>query len=134
MSEQKHTPGEWVQLANVSGMGLSIRIHSDRGLRLIASVGTHDVNVSNGKDGIYHDFKDHHEIEANARLIAAAPDMALVLAGVACGAIRAEPGTRELAFDGLRYSLGRNPDWKRVVGIMGRDRLAAAIRKAGGVA
>jgi len=119
----KHTPGPWHIIHEPTLNTYHIRVE-DLDAAPVASL-----FYSSG--GCRPQFS-RELIDANARLIAAAPDMALVLAGVACGAIRAEPGTRELAFDGLRYSLGRNPDWKRVVGIMGRDRLAAAIRKAGG--
>lgn len=117
MSEQRHMPGPW------NAEGLEVWAVGSRRINL-TSVGTPKI-----AEVCEHNIEGQSAL-ATARLIAAAPDMDLLLSGVACGVIRSEPGTRELAFDGLRYSLGLNPDWATTVGIMGRDRLVAAIAKA----
>lgn len=78
---------------------------------------------------------DHAQSEnnANARLIAAAPDMALMLDAIRFGVVDFYRPTGELRFNGMLYAFHDN-DWSRIVSILGRDELRAAIRKAGGAA
>ena len=68
---------------------------------------------------------------ANARLIAAAPDMDLLLRCIGLGVARVTPETHEIAFGGIRVAFAAyTGDWSRVVELLGRDRLRAALALA----
>jgi hypothetical protein len=57
----------------------------------------------------------------------------LILRGIAAGVIRPEPTTNELAFNGLRYSIGRgNPktQWTDMLAVMGEAKIVQAIAKS----
>jgi hypothetical protein len=81
-----HTPGPWQFQYDADG---DHAIFS--GSKLLA--------VTTGDREIGHDID-----EANARLMASAPDHALIAAGLCSRVIRWETKTNELCFDGLRYS------------------------------
>lgn len=65
-----------------------------------------------------------------AQAIEEVPDMLLALELIAAGLARIEPATREFCFDGMRYCMGSEADWKLIFDIIGRakaiDLLAAA--------
>ena len=75
------------------------------------------------------------EQEYNARLIAAAPAMDMVLQMISLGiaGIQRSSTTNlvEFCFDGLRYS-ATNGDWSRVIDAVGWDRCRKAIQKVSG--
>lgn len=72
-------------------------------------------------------------IQANAHLLAASYDMALVLRALRVGVMRFHEATGEISFNGLRYSTtGMPADWTLVVDICGRKNIEACIAKAGG--
>lgn len=78
MTKSKHTPGPWnVSASQVSGRGYSRHIDTPHGR--IISIGSHDIR-SGGTHASYtqafDDLPFSMEVaEANARLIAAAPDL-----------------------------------------------------------
>ncbi len=69
-------------------------------------------------------------IRANARLMAAAPAMELVLALISHGLARIERvgSLVEFCFDGLRYI--NHGDWNATLGVIGWDKARDAIAKA----
>lgn len=109
-SKAKHTPGPWV----VTRGGQSEPFSVEASTRTVALVKT---------------CRD--ETDANARLIAASPDMDLLLEAFRTGVIEVYKPTGEFRFNGLMYSTFR-ADWSTLVAGMGRDTLAAAIAKAEG--
>jgi hypothetical protein len=50
----------------------------------------------------------------------------LILSALLGGEARIEPATREFCFRGIRYTVGRPPDWGWTVKHIGRDKLEAA--------
>lgn len=73
------------------------------------------------------------ETRANAHLIAAAPDMELLLRALRCGVAEFHRPTGELRFGGLMYSTTGEPcDWSDTLDIIGRAEIESAIARATG--
>lgn len=70
------------------------------------------------------------EIEANASLMAAAPDADLLLRALLAGAAAFDSTTKELRFAGLRYDC-RNCDWSQLLDVVGREKLLSTIEQLG---
>jgi len=68
---------------------------------------------------------------ADGHLYAAATAMELLLHGVQMGIVGFYLPTGEVRFGGLMYSAG-DRDWSKIVDLIGRDKLTAAIAKAQG--
>jgi hypothetical protein len=108
MSETaKHTPGKWIRYG---------------GGKRRWSVGR-----AGGGYSICQMTRNNEEAP-NATLIASAPDMRLMIDALGCVA-RLEGG--EFCFECLRYSF-RDGDCVRLLDVVGRERLSAAIAKATG--
>lgn len=112
----RHTPGPW------HAAGFCIRDEHD-----------HDIAIVESETKWNPPFADG-EAEANARLIAAAPAMALLLKLLSYGLARFEVSKTaplcEFCFDGLRYVwIG---DYERTLNAIGWDKAEAAIAKAEG--
>lgn len=69
------------------------------------------------------------EDDANARLLAAAPAMNLILRLVQSGAARFDPSTREFCFNGLQFG-ATSREWTRILNAVGWDRARAALARA----
>lgn len=67
--ETKHTPGPWVSCKN--GVRTSANVEPNR----VGGYGVSNDFICCLNDGEYHQYFDHEEQEANASLIAAAPDL-----------------------------------------------------------
>jgi len=109
--EAKHTPGPW-------------RVVDD-GEGVIGIIG--DEYVNGWKEIASLDDKGRNR--QNARLIAAAPDMDLLLRALKCGVVAFYIPTGELRFSGLMYSSHRG-GWSKLVASVGRENIEAAITKA----
>lgn len=113
-----HAPGPWT------------RGHSNAGRDCVWTDGRVEPDGEMGDEAFWIDCNT----ESNARLIAAAPAMAIALQMISEGLARIErSGTlREFCFDGIRYVM--NGDWNALIDVIGWDRARAAIDKAGGAA
>lgn len=80
-------------------------------------------------DGLRADVNTR--VAADAQLIAAAPDMDLLLRALRAGVARWYEATGEFRFDGLMYSTG-DGDWARLCRAVGREKLVDAVLKAEG--
>lgn len=74
-----HTPGPWV--ANSWGSCVETQAH-DLPLNRVHGYGSDYTLICSLNDGEYHEYRDGMEQLANARLIAAAPDLLKALAEV----------------------------------------------------
>lgn len=110
----RHTPGPWKVERMTAGAFVAITANSKP-----RSIGT----VMDRPDG---------SLDANARLLAAAPAMDIVLRMLSLGIARIERSATaplvEFCFNGMRYSVGG--DWNGTVGVIGWDRCRAVIAKA----
>lgn len=140
----RHTPGPWIfrewcgtpkdtALARKHGME-PIALVMNGGERVVLSEASGRVCLVDSQvkvnRGTGHETVCP-ERDANAALIAAAPDMELVLSALRSSVCTIYEPTGELRFNGLMYSTRGGPEnWTTLVDLMGRDRLRAAIAKA----
>ena len=119
MNEIKHTPGPWASTAKIARDGYEV-FAIQSGDVTICSVEAPDA-------GRYH-VPNHHLVKkANADLIAAAPDMLMVLEMLAADADAGKvmiPSGLRLSIDAALIKAGRKeaPEPLRVVTIAGVDR------------
>ncbi len=71
----KHTPGPWKVTGELSKHSASVDIHAECGLWVADAKGCHDIIERCGCRRIIRGFPTDEEAVANARLIAAAPDL-----------------------------------------------------------
>ena len=117
MSAQ-HTPGPWFTFANATCVGGPAGILGNPSGADTAGVAHCGMALRTGD-----------EVQANARLIAAAPAMALALQMLELGVARIERSASgqlvEFCFNGIRYC--HNGDWSALLGVIGWDKARAAV-------
>lgn len=89
--------------------------------------------IAIGPDSCGPDDVSREERKANCRLIAASPDMLLLLRALRCGVCSFCGKTGDIQFGTLACSTNGEPDdWSSIVNILGRVDLLAAIALAEG--
>ena len=73
--DDKHTPGPWKVTGELSKHCASVDIHSESGLWVSDAKGCHDIIKKCGCRRKVNGFPTDEEAVANARLIAAAPEL-----------------------------------------------------------
>lgn len=111
-TETKHTPGPWELMEDRAPGGLELGANG----RAICEIWRRN---------------NPETEEANARLIAQSPAMALALRLISDGYARIERSgeLREFCFSGMRYSMTSDWDWNRLMAVIGWD---YALAKAEG--